>query len=70
MKINGFYICGLCIAEAVIDLDTKEVISEDFTEYNWDASPEDLDREYVEIDGVPYPCCQKDEAKNGEYWYK
>lgn len=77
MKVNGFFVSewddGVeIVSEAVIDLETKEVtIGKHFYDYDFDALDLDvLNREYVTIDGVEYPCSQKENADDGTYWYK
>lgn len=77
MKVNGFYIsewdAGIeIVSEATIDLETKEVeIGKYFYDYDFvELDLEILEREYVTIDGIEYPCCQKEEADEDDYWYR
>lgn len=76
-KVHGFYISewdgGIeIVSEAIIDLDTKEVeIGKHFYDYDFDQIDlEVLDREYVTINNVEYPCCRKNDAKEYHFWYK
>ena len=76
MKVNGYYISewdnGVeIVSEAEINLDTKEVIiGKHLYNYNFDNMDlEILNKEYVTIYGIEYPCCQKDNIKENEYWY-
>lgn len=76
MLIKGYYTSvwddGIEItSEAIINLDTKEVMTGSYVyAYAFDELDlEILEREYITIGGVEYPCCQKGTAKDGEYWY-
>lgn len=76
MKVKGFYISewdgGIeIVSEAIIDTKTKKVeIGKHLYDYDFDALDlEILDREYVIIDGIEYPCRRKDEADENDYWY-
>lgn len=84
MKVNGLYVSewddGIKIqSEAVIDLETKEVtIGKHLYDYDFDELDlQILDREYVVIGGIEYPCCRLElpfHCKKGEedkmYWYE
>ena len=56
----------------MIDLESKEVvIGKHFYDYDFEELELDiLEREYVVIDGEEYPCYEKDEAYEDEYWYR
>lgn len=77
MKVNGFYISewddGIeIVSEAVINLDTKEVIiGEHLYDYDFDQMDlEVFDRQYVTIDGIEYDCCHKSASSENDYWYR
>lgn len=76
-KVKGLYISewddGVeIVSEAVIDLETKEVtILEHLYYYDFDSLDlEILNREYVTIHGVEYPCYRKNDAENDSFWYR
>lgn len=77
MKVSGLYVSewddGIeIVSEAVIDMETKEIkIGKHLYDYDFDALDLDiLNREYVTIAGIEYPCHRKTESKEDEYWYK
>ena len=51
-----------------VDTETLEVFNIESSE-NVDGL-DVLEREYVVIDGEEYPCYEKDEACEDEYWYR